>query len=79
MHNNIHQKTPLKIIPTKKRSSLLGVFLFELLSCDRGRIRTPNPQSRNLIFYPVELRGLIFFTYELSFVRTMVDIVFPSA
>ncbi len=24
---------------------------------DRGRIRTPNPQSRNLIFYPVELRG----------------------
>ena len=24
---------------------------------DPGRIRTPNPQSRNLIFYPVELRG----------------------
>ena len=26
---------------------------------DRGRIRTLNPQSRNLIFYPVELRGQI--------------------
>ena len=25
---------------------------------DPGRIRTPNPQSRNLIFYPVELLGL---------------------
>lgn len=25
---------------------------------DPERIRTPNPQSRNLIFYPVELRGL---------------------
>ena len=24
---------------------------------DLGRIRTLNPQSRNLIFYPVELRG----------------------
>lgn len=28
-----------------------------LLKSDRGRFRTPNPQSRNLIFYPVELRG----------------------
>ena len=25
--------------------------------CDPERIRTPNPQSRNLIFYPVELLG----------------------
>ena len=25
--------------------------------CDRGGVRTPNPQSRNLIFYPVELQG----------------------
>ncbi len=25
--------------------------------CDREGIRTPNPQSRNLIFYPVELRS----------------------
>jgi len=24
---------------------------------DREGIRTPNPQSRNLIFYPVELRS----------------------
>ena len=28
-----------------------------MLIGDPGRIRTPNPQSRNLIFYPVELRG----------------------
>ena len=26
--------------------------------CAPGRIRTPNPQSRNLIFYPIELRVL---------------------
>src|SRR5690554_6142534 len=32
---------------------------FYYLTSDRGRIRTPNPQSRNLIFYPVELRGLL--------------------
>ena len=25
--------------------------------CDRDRVRTCNPQSRNLIFYPVELRS----------------------
>jgi hypothetical protein len=25
--------------------------------CDREGIRTPNPQSRNLIFYPIELRS----------------------
>jgi hypothetical protein len=24
---------------------------------DRGGVRTPNPQSRNLIFYPIELRS----------------------
>ena len=27
---------------------------------DREGIRTPNPQSRNLIFYPVELRSQYF-------------------
>ncbi len=27
------------------------------LAGDPGRIRTPNPQSRNLIFYPIELRS----------------------
>ncbi len=31
---------------------LINVF------CDSEGIRTPNPQSRNLIFYPVELRSL---------------------
>ena len=38
-----------KIIPKIK--------LFFGITSDPGRIRTPNPQSRNLIFYPVELLG----------------------
>ena len=29
--------------------------------CDRGRVRTCNPQSRNLIFYPVELRSRVIY------------------
>ncbi len=32
--------------------------MYDFYTCDRGGIRTPNPQSRNLIFYPVELRSL---------------------
>lgn len=31
---------------------------------DRGGVRTPNPQSRNLIFYPVELRGQYNFKFQ---------------
>jgi hypothetical protein len=34
-----------------------GFSMRSLSESDPGRIRTPNPQSRNLIFYPVELRG----------------------
>ena len=42
----------------KKRSSKLGVFfLIVLFIRDPERIRTSNRQSRNLIFYPVELLG----------------------
>ncbi len=37
-----------------KKGVAMTPFLF--LS-DHGRIRTLNPQSRNLIFYPVELRS----------------------
>lgn len=33
--------------------------------CDRGGVRTPNPQSRNLIFYPVELRSQ--FIYDIRY------------
>jgi hypothetical protein len=33
--------------------------LFEVFISDREGIRTPNPQSRNLIFYPVELHSHI--------------------
>ncbi len=33
------------------------IFYRLLIFCDPGGVRTPNPQSRNLIFYPVELRG----------------------
>ena len=35
--------------------------------CDREGIRTPNPQSRNLIFYPVELRSHILDNRLLDF------------
>ncbi len=38
----------------KQAWTFLLMFLFIR---DLGGIRTPNPQSRNLIFYPVELRG----------------------
>lgn len=31
--------------------------MLNFLHGDPGGIRTPNRQSRNLIFYPVELRG----------------------
>ena len=42
----------------KKCSSELGhFFCTSLFIRDLGGVRTPNPQSRNLIFYPVELRG----------------------
>ncbi len=30
---------------------------------DRGGVRTPNPQSRNLIFYPVELRSQVIYDF----------------
>ncbi len=40
----LKQKKP----PFAKRPFLLG---------DPGETRTPNPQSRNLIFYPIELRN----------------------
>ena len=33
----------------------IPIFIF----CDSGGIRTPNQQSRNLPFYPVELRSHI--------------------
>ena len=32
---------------------------YELFISASGRIRTLNPQSRNLVFYPVELRTLL--------------------
>ena len=36
-----------------------------------GRIRTLNPQSRNLVFYPVELRALLeFISIKMAFIMT---------
>jgi hypothetical protein len=47
-----------KQITQEKYSSKLGYFSWVICFIrDRGGIRTPNPQSRNLIFYPVELRS----------------------
>ena len=45
--------------------------LLETNSCfkefrDRGRVRTCNPQSRNLIFYPVELRSHYFINFSFK-------------
>ncbi len=52
---------------------------------DRGGVRTPNPQSRNLIFYPIELRsripaqaGIFLYFYD-SLAFTMLEMVLPSA
>jgi hypothetical protein len=42
---------------------------FENISCDLEGIRTPNHQSRNLIFYPVELRGHFIFDKYIIFLH----------
>ena len=76
------KKTENKIL--SKNSISFPVFLF---TRDLERIRTSNPQSRNLIFYPVELRGHKFpvkigIFYVLSYDNlafTILEIVFPSA
>ena len=44
---------PERRVQKEKSPTACAIELFR----DPGRIRTPNPQSRNLIFYPVELRG----------------------
>ena len=45
----------------KTKTQLTVNKLIGFLISDREGIRTPNPQSRNLIFYPVELRSRFFF------------------
>ena len=48
----------------KKTKSAINLFISNYaLKSDHGRVRTCNPQSRNLIFYPVELRS----QYPLNF------------
>jgi hypothetical protein len=62
-------------------------FLIALFIRDLERIRTSNPQSRNLIFYPVELRGhkflqkqeSYFIFFYTNFAFTIIEMVFPSA
>jgi hypothetical protein len=44
-----------------KKAKHLLPMAFRKKKCDHGRIRTLNPQSRNLIFYPVELRSHLTF------------------
>ena len=39
--------------PINTNNAIISIILF----CDSGGIRTPNQQSRNLPFYPVELRS----------------------
>ncbi len=43
-------------------------------ACDLGRTRTPNLQNRNLLFYPVELRG----QYHRANVRKKIGTFFPG-
>lgn len=45
----------LNFLKHKKACKIYTLQAFYFFS-DRGGVRTPNPQSRNLIFYPVELR-----------------------
>jgi response regulator of citrate/malate metabolism len=45
-----------------RNSNELDFILVFLFIRDREGIRTPNPQNRNLIFYPVELRSHYFNT-----------------
>ena len=47
---------------------------FYFLVSDRGRVRTCNPQSRNLIFYPVELRSHLI----VDFRSTIADFKFKN-
>ena len=50
-----------RVVHLKKKALLFCTCFVSTFCCcirDPGRIRTPNPQSRNLIFYPVELLGL---------------------
>ena len=41
---------------------------------DRGGVRTPNPQSRNLIFYPIELRSrdIDYFFFVIYYCNTLI-------
>src|SRR5690606_6093317 len=63
---------------SKQKTQLSNILTVAFLFCDPGRIRTPNPQSRNLIFYPVELLGRPY-TYAVNSFFTTADMVFPSA
>ena len=47
---------------SRTEKSKLYILLAFLVISDHGRARTLNPQSRNLIFYPIELRGHYLFT-----------------
>jgi hypothetical protein len=50
------------------KSKLFGFALLNT-SSDLGGVRTPNPQSRNLIFYPVELRGHFYRLLDFLIIR----------
>lgn len=50
---------------TKKACKINTLQAFISLS-DHGGVRTPNPQSRNLIFYPVELRGQFIYDFRVQ-------------
>ena len=57
-----------------KKNSLKGALSADY--CDHGRIRTLNPQSRNLIFYPIELRSRRRQIYTMRAVKKKIYYVF---
>ena len=66
--SNSKFNAPLRSIkPTSGRRAFYLNYI-----CDPGGIRTPNRQSRNLIFYPVELRShfskYIIFSFDAFYI-----------
>ena len=63
MNNKFNEKTSKIDVVGNSREEKAQNTNKNVKKCDHGRVRTCNPQSRNLIFYPVELRS----QYPLNF------------
>ena len=89
MNNKFNEKTSKIDVVGNSREEKPQNTNKNVKKCDHGRVRTCNPQSRNLIFYPVELRSHLILDLEMIIPKskifyvnsffTIVEIVFPSA